>query len=77
MEHWLKAHPNDAKLLFVLAQLAERNQLWGKAKDYYRASLDNQPNAQVYMAYAKLLEYLGDVEVSLMYYRLGLLRATA
>lgn len=72
-EHWLKLHPKDADLLFVLGELAERNQLWGKAKDYYQASLNLIPQVKVYTAYAKLLEQLGEVEESLIYYRRGLL----
>ncbi len=76
-EHWLKSHFDDPPLLFVLGQLAERNQLWGKAKDYYQASLDTRPDAKVYLAYAKLFERLGDIEKSLVYYRLGLLQTTS
>jgi len=73
-EHWLKTHAKDPQLLFVLGQLAERNQLWGKAKDYYQESLAIKPKVEVYAAYAKLLEQLGDVEESLVYYRRGLLQ---
>lgn len=72
-EHWLKFHPKDPNLLFVLGQLAERSQLWGKAKTYYQTSLSIKPEIRTYLAYAKLLEQLGEVEESLIYYRRGLL----
>ncbi len=72
-EHWLKLHPKDPNLLFVLGELAERNQLWGKAKAYYQTSLSIKPEVSVYIAYAKLLEQLGEVEESFIYYRRGLL----
>lgn len=72
-EHWLRFYPKDVDLLFVLGKLAERNQLWGKAKNYYQASLKIEPKVSVYAVYAKLLEQLGEVEESLIYYRLGLL----
>ena len=72
-EQWLKLHPKDAELLFVLGKLAERNQLWGKAKNYYQASLKIESKVRVYAAYAKLLEQLGEIEESLIYYRRGLL----
>ena len=72
-EQWLKAHVKDPQLLFVLGQLAERNQLWGKAKDYYQASLDICSEVKVYAALAKLLEQLGELDESLVYYRRGLL----
>ena len=75
-EHWLKAHAKDPQLLIVLGQLAECNQLWDKAKDYYQQSLAIQPSVAVYAAYARLLEQLGELEESLVYYRRGLLQTT-
>lgn len=71
-ETWLKSHPKDPQALFTLAKLAERNQLWGKAKDYYLASLEIAPNPEVYAAYADLLEQQGETHESLVYYRKGL-----
>ncbi len=71
-EAWLKQHAHDAVLLYILGILAERNQLWGKAKDYYLASLEIKPMPETYAAYAKLLEQQGEVKESLIYYRKGL-----
>lgn len=71
-ESWLKAHGKDPQALFSAARLAERLKLWGKAKDYYRASLDCAANPEVYAAYANFLEEQGDVRESLVYYRQGL-----
>ena len=71
-ESWLKSHSNDPQALFSAARLAERTKLWGKAKDYYRASLESAANPEVYAAFANLLEEQGDVRESLVYYRKGL-----
>jgi HemY protein len=48
-ESWLKAHNQDAALLYVLGILCEREQLWGKAQTYLEASLalDNVWRTQV------------------------------
>lgn len=37
-ENWLKQRPNDATLLLTLGRLALRNELWGKAWEYFSAS---------------------------------------
>lgn len=71
-EGWLNNHGNDPQALYSAGCLAERNALWGKAKDYYLASLNIAENSKVYAAYAHLLEELGDVRESLVYYRKGL-----
>jgi HemY protein len=74
-EDWLNQHRHDENLLFILGQLAQRNRLWGKAKDYYRASLAQQPTVAAYTAYAQLLEQLDEQQESLLLYRKGLLLA--
>ncbi len=59
-EGWLKSRPADADLLLCLARLAMRSQLWGKAKDYYRASLKISPSIAAYGELGRLLENLGE-----------------
>ncbi len=63
-EAWLKSRPADAALLLCLARLAMRSQLWGKAKDYYRASIKISPSIAAYGELGRLLENLGEVEAA-------------
>ncbi len=37
-ESWLKARPNNSELLLCLGRLSLRNELWGKALEYFEAS---------------------------------------
>ena len=59
-EHWLQSRPADAALLLCLARLAMRSRLWGKAKDYYRASIKIAPSTAAYGELGRLLENLGE-----------------
>lgn len=63
-EHWLKSRPADADLLLTLARLAMRNQLWGKAREYYRASIKIAPSTAAYGELGRLLQALGEREAS-------------
>lgn len=63
-EAWLKAQPEDAGLLLSLGRLALRNQLWGKARDYFEHSLRLERSAETYGELARLLARLGEVERS-------------
>lgn len=63
-EGWLKSRPADATLLLCLARLAMRSQLWGKAKDYYRASIKISPSIAAYGELGRLLENLGEHEAA-------------
>jgi HemY protein len=58
-EHWIKSRPADADLLLCAARLAMRNQLWGKAREYYRASIKIAASATAYGELARLLRALG------------------
>lgn len=63
-EAWLKAQPEHAGLLLALGRLAMRNQLWGKARDYFEHSLRLERSAETYGELARLLTRLGEVERS-------------
>lgn len=63
-EAWLKAHPEHPGLLLCLGRLALRNQLWGKARDYFEHSLRLERSAETYGELARLLTRLGEVERS-------------
>ncbi len=45
-ENWLKEKPNNAALLLTLGRLALRNELWGKAMEYFEASHALQPGQE-------------------------------
>jgi len=71
-ENWLKAKPNDAVLLLALGRLAVKNQLWGKAKSYFEASLSFAPQPEAYQALGKLLDQLGETAAAKDCYIKGL-----
>lgn len=67
-ESWLKARPANAELLLSLGRICLRNQLWGKAKEYYLASIKIAPTAAAYGELSKLLKGLGHAEESEAYF---------
>ncbi len=71
-ESWLKTQVNNASLLFTLGRLCIFNQLWGKARSYFEASLALAPNAEVYLELAALLEQLNETQGALQKYKEGL-----
>lgn len=70
-EKWLKRHNQQAVLLLTLGKLSLHCQLWGKAREYFEASLRLAPSAECYFEYAKLLNQLGENELALRNYRQG------
>lgn len=54
---WLRANPNDARLLLHLGQLAYARQLWGKAQGYLEASLAIEPAVQTRLVLAKVFDH--------------------
>ncbi len=60
-EGWLKTKPADADLLLALGRISMRNQLWGKAREYYEASIKIAPSAEAYGELGRLLKHLGEV----------------
>lgn len=71
-ETWLREHPGDADLMFVLGKLARANELWGKAKDYLEKSILLKPEAATYAELAELLAHLGKHKESVDCYHKGL-----
>ena len=63
-ETWLKQAPNNAILLRALGRLSLRNQLWGKARDYFESSLRQHRQAHTCAELARLLNHLGDTKRS-------------
>ena len=53
-----------------------RNELWGKARQYFEQSLNFQPRGETCAELARLLAALGEHEASTKYYQQGLLLMT-
>ena len=75
-ENWLKNRPNNSVLLLTIGRLCLRNEQWGRAKEYFKASLKQQESPDTYAELASLLAHLGELETSTVYYQKGLLMAT-
>lgn len=71
-EKWLAAYPNDSHLLCTLGKLSVKNALWGKAKDYFEASLKIEERPEVYAQLGALMKQRGDIEKSAYLYEKGL-----
>lgn len=74
-EAWLKERPGNAELLLALGRLSLRNELWGKARDYFQSSLALQGSAHIYAELARLLAHMGDHKKSTEYFQQGLMLA--
>jgi HemY protein len=71
-EGWLQEHPGDPALLLALGQLCVQQELWGKARSYFEASLAIEPSHTAYVDLGKLLERIGKPEEASQVYRKGL-----
>ncbi|MGS2723624.1 heme biosynthesis HemY N-terminal domain-containing protein [Porticoccus sp. GXU_MW_L64] len=74
-EAWLREHPNNPALLLALGRLAQKAELWGKARDYLETALGLSPAPEVYAELARLMAQLGEVDKSAAYYQRGLLES--
>ncbi|MEH6617258.1 MAG: heme biosynthesis HemY N-terminal domain-containing protein [Porticoccus sp.] len=72
-EAWLRERPNDPELMLALGRLSQRNQLWGKARDYLESSLALRAQPDAYAELARLMVQLGEHEKSAQYYQQGLM----
>ena len=75
-EGWLRQRPNDAELMLSLGRLSQRNQLWGKARDYLESSIALKAQPETYAELARLMVQLGEHEKSAEYYQEGLALST-
>jgi len=71
-EKWLAQQPDNPTPLLLLARLHQQQRLWGVAKSYYEASLNQSPNTAGYLELAELLETIGEKENAELVYRTGL-----
>ncbi|MCK9502617.1 MAG: hypothetical protein M0Q95_00340 [Porticoccaceae bacterium] len=74
-EAWLRDHADNPALLQTLGRLCVRNQLWGKAKEYFEAALKLQSSPQVWLELGELLQILQDTRGSNDCFRRGLTEA--
>jgi HemY protein len=82
-ERWLPAHPRDAALLLALGRLCAQAGLWGKARNYFEASIAVEASYTAHLELAQLSEQTGRAEESAQHRRaaldlaLGSLRAVS
>ncbi|MFT7373882.1 MAG: HemY protein, partial [Oleiphilaceae bacterium] len=53
-ENWLKQKPNNSMLLLTLGRLSLRNELWGKALEYFKVSARIHPSPETYGELSRL-----------------------
>jgi len=63
-EEWATRHAREPVLLLTLGRISLRNELWGKARDYFRESLALRKDPEVYAELARLLENMGEQQQS-------------
>ena len=75
-ELWLKEHPDDPALLLSLGRVCLRNELWGKARDYFERSYQLERSGEICGELGRLLAALGEHEASNRYFQEGLMLST-
>lgn len=63
-EAWLTSRPGDAPLLLTLGRLAMRNELWGKAREYFETSIEIASTPESHGELSRLLRHLGEVALA-------------
>ncbi|MBE02165.1 heme biosynthesis HemY N-terminal domain-containing protein [Marinobacter lutaoensis] len=71
-EQWLKDRPNNAELLLALGRLSLRNELWGKAKEYFETSLRLRRSREALAELSRLNAHMGEEEASIQLMMQGL-----
>lgn len=73
-EQWLKDRPNNAELLLALGRLSLRNELWGKAREYFETSLKLRRNRETMAELSRLNAHMGEGENSVKMLMQGLVK---
>lgn len=76
-EKWLKQQANSPNLLLALGRLCIQNQQWGRAIDFFENSIALQPRAEAYAELARILDYIGETEKSVRYFKKGLIASVS
>jgi len=63
-ESWIQKRPGNARLLVALGRLAMRNELWGKAREYFDTSIEISSTAEAHGELARLLKFLGEEKLA-------------
>ena len=75
-EGLLSQYPNNASLLLTLGRLCLKNELWGKAREYFEDCVALKPSPEIYYELAQLLQHqLDEPELAANYHRQGLAMA--
>lgn len=72
VEQWLREYGGNATLYLCAGRIATRNELWGKAREYFEQSLKTEASPEAYAELGRLLARLGQFERSSEYFSLGL-----
>ena len=64
-ERWLQDRPNNPELLLALGRLSLRNELWGKARDYFETSLHLRRSQETLAELSRLNAHMGDEDASM------------
>lgn len=73
-EQWLKDRPNNAELLLALGRLSLRNELWGKAREYFETSLRLRRSRETMAELSRLNAHMGEGENSVKLLMQGLVK---
>ncbi|KPP99305.1 heme biosynthesis HemY N-terminal domain-containing protein [Marinobacter sp. HL-58] len=73
-EQWLKDRPNNAELLLALGRLSLRNELWGKAREYFETSLKLRRSRETMAELSRLNAHMGEGEHSVKLLMQGLVK---
>ena len=71
-EQWLKDRPNNPELLLALGRLSLRNELWGKAREYFETSLTLRRSRETLAELSRLNAHMGHEDTSLKLMMQGL-----
>lgn len=74
-EGWLKEYGQSADLLTCLGRLSMRNELWGKAQQYFEKSLLLRPDPVTSAELARLFQALGEKDKAARLFEEGLMQA--
>ncbi|HLT13327.1 MAG TPA: heme biosynthesis HemY N-terminal domain-containing protein [Marinobacter sp.] len=71
-EQWVKDRPNNPELLLALGRLCLRNELWGKAREYFETSLKLKRSRETLAELSRLNAHMGHEETSVKLIMQGL-----
>lgn len=73
-ERWLADRPDNPELLLALGRLSLRNELWGKAREYFEASLRLKHSHETLAELSRLNVHMGEDPDSIKLLMEGLIR---